>query len=105
SARGPGTSALRRSVICVKRTDVACGTDDSPRHPPDALRAAAGRAARGRVPVLRRPAEPRGDHAAAAALPAPHAPADRDGPRDLPAVRAANPRRPGALGHADPGMG
>ena len=52
----------------LKRTDVAriamC------RDPCPAARAAAGRAARGRLPVLRRPAEPRGDHAAAAAVPA-----------------------------------
>src|SRR4051794_3429484 len=68
-------------------------------------RAAPGGAAVSGLPVLRRRAEPRGDHAAAALLPASDARAGRDGRRDVPAVRAAGARRAGAVGHADPGVG
>ena len=101
---GPGRRRCAGRSSRVKRTDVARMTMLAG-HPCPAPRAAAGGPARGRVPVLRRRAEPRGDHAAAAAVPAADARPGRHGRRHVPAVRAAHPRRPGAVGHADPGMG
>ena len=59
----------------------------------------------GGVRVLLPGREPRGDHAAAAAVPDHHARSDRDGRRHADPLPAAAPRDPGLLADADRGVG
>ena len=68
-------------------------------------RAAPARLPGRRLRVLRRRAQPRGDHAAAAALPARHAGSDRDGPRDADPLPPARARPAGQLADGDQGVG